>query len=340
MRHFLTRLSGLAIVTALALAFVAGAEAAWAQGASPPYAAWRTMDVTLLDSPQAADPLMIVSGELPADTPLPAEIAVPMPPRAQIQWAGEILGGDVSKDPEAKPRVESGSGYDLAVYTLRRARAAQVEAVAAGAASTSGSKRTANLDWTSPIPVPQVTISIRVPIGSKVPKAPAGSSRRAAQDGTVQYVRTYKSVEAGQRLSMQLVYEPPAPAAGTGAPGAPQAPGGPTAPAPGQGSGLAAWAPWLLAIAIAAAVYLWVNGRKSARGKVEDELEEDEMEEVEFEEAEPEPKPKPKPRAARKPAAKSKAKPKPKPKAEPPEAPGPSEAPEPPDDYFPDEVAD
>lgn len=320
MRRFLTRLSGLAIMTALTLAPMAGAEAAWAQFASTPDVVWRSMDITLLDSPQADDPLMIVSGELPAETPLPAEIAVPIPSRGQIQWAGEILGGDISQDPEAKPRIQSGKGYDLAVYTLRRARTAQVEVVAPGAASASGSKRTANLEWTAPFAASQVTISIRVPAGSETPTAPAGSSRRAGVDGTVQYARTYTAVRAGQRLSMQLVYESPAPGADTGTGGAPQAPGAPTAPAaptapgaPGQGSGPAAWAPWLLAIPIAAAVYLWVRGRKSARGQQEGDLGEGEAEEAEWEpepepeqaEVEPKPKPKPKPKARAKPKPKA-----------------------------------
>ena len=300
------RLSAVAILTVLGLALWAGSAPAQ-EAQSTSRAAWQSVDVTLLDSVEVADPLMIVSAELPAGTRLPAEIAVPIPAGGQIQWAGEILGGDASKDPQAQPRIEPGTGYDLAVYTMRRARTAQVEVITKGAGSTSGTQRTARLAWTSPVAVPQVTVAIRVAAGSKAPKAPTGSSRSAAGDGTVQYVRTYKAVRAGQRLSMELLYQPPAPATGTGGTGAvPQAPGAPGAPA--QGAGAASWAPWLLVVALAAAAYLWVTARKSARSRLEAE-EEEEVEEAELEEAEPEPQPKPRP----KPRARTARKPKPKP---------------------------
>jgi hypothetical protein len=295
-----------AILAVLGLALWAGPAAA--QEAQPAArAAWQSVDVTLLDSAEVADPLMIVSARLPVGTQLPAEIAVPIPADGQIQWAGEILGGDVSQDPQAQPRIESGEGYDLAVYTLRRARAAQVEVVATGAASTSGTQRTARLAWASPVAVPQVTVAIRVAAGSKVPKAPAGSSRRAdGRDGTVQYVRTYKAVKAGQRLTMELVYRPAAPSPGTGQGEVPEAPGGaPGAPA-AQGAGAAAWAPLLLALAIAAAVYLWMSGRRSAgRRRAEAEMDEEDVEEAgDLEEESPRPAAKPKPKPRAKPRAK------------------------------------
>ena len=51
------------------------------------------LDLTLiLESQGSGGPLLLVAGQLPEGTQLPAEIVLPVPEDSTIQWAGEIIG--------------------------------------------------------------------------------------------------------------------------------------------------------------------------------------------------------------------------------------------------------
>jgi hypothetical protein len=63
-------------------------------------AAWSKVDVAVHAEQNGT--LMIVSGELPESTALPAKVKLAAPAGSTFQWAGEILGGDVSQDPDVK----------------------------------------------------------------------------------------------------------------------------------------------------------------------------------------------------------------------------------------------
>lgn len=266
------------------LVVVSSQGTAWAQGSAPN--AFRRMDVTLLDTSDIQQPLLLVSGELPAATQLPAEIAIPIPAKSRIQWAGEILGGPTAQDPSAQPRIESKAGYDLAIFTLTKARTGQVEVPVPAMAQVTGGTRTLRLSWVSAAAVPDVSVIVRVSSTSKVTKPPTGATRIVGQDGTVQYTRKLSSVQPGQKLSMQLAYTPgaapPSGATPQQAPGVLSNSSAPRSAAP------PAWMLYAIAAAIVAGVY-WFLSQRTTR----------------LEQLEPEPEPAPVKRpAAKRPAAK------------------------------------
>lgn len=263
MRRPLTSLRAL-LLAALSAAFVAVASPVFSQGTawaqSPGPSAFQSMDVTLLDAPDIQEPLLLISGELPASTRLPAEVAIPIPAKSRVQWAGEILGGPVAQDPQAQPRIESKGAYDLAVFTLTKARTGQVEVPVPDAARVTGSTRTATVSWVSAAAVPSVTVAVRISSTAKVTKPPAGATRTAGADGTVQYARTFSSVKPGQKLSMQLGYTPGA------APPSGQTPQQPPGALTGSAPSTAAptWIPFAIAAAVAASAY-WFLSRRAKR---------------------------------------------------------------------------
>jgi hypothetical protein len=252
-----------------ALVVVLSQGTAWAQGSAP--SAFRSMDVTLLDTPDIQQPLLLISGELPASTQLPAEVVIPIPTKSRIQWAGEILGGPTNQDPQAQPRVESKAGYDLAIFTLTKARTGQVEVPVPDVAKVAGGTRDLSLSWISAAAVPDVKVAVRIAQTSKVTKPPAGATRTAGADGTVQYARTFSSVKPGQKLSMQLAYTPgAAPPSGATPQQTPQTPGVLTGSAP-RSAAPQAWMLYAIATVVVAGVYFFLSKRAARAAEPEPE---------------------------------------------------------------------
>ena len=59
--------------------------------------AWQKMDIAL--HLEEAGGVMLVSGELPLQATLPTEAELSVPAGSQLQWIGQIMGGDPSADP-------------------------------------------------------------------------------------------------------------------------------------------------------------------------------------------------------------------------------------------------
>lgn len=269
MRPSPTRLRALILAALSAVLLVVLSQgAALAQGSTP--SALRRVDVTLLDTPDIQQPLLLISGELPASTPLPAEVAIPIPPKSQVSWAGEILGGPTAQDPQAQPRIESKAGYDLAIFTLKQARTGQVEVSAPAMARVTGRTRTVTLSWVSAAAVPDVKLIVRVASTGKVTKPPTGVTRTVGSDGTVQYARSFRSVKPGQKLSLQLGYTPGAAPPSGATPQ--QTPGALTGSAP-RSSAPPAWVLYAIAAIVVGVVYVFLSRRTARTEELEPEPE-------------------------------------------------------------------
>jgi len=243
---------------------VAGTLALALSIAAPAFAApqsWESVDV--IAKMQDSGSLLLVSGELPRDAKLPAEVSLAVPAGAQLIWTGEILGGPAESDPAVQPTKVTKGGSDIYSFTLTKARRGQVEVAVPAVASYDGSAYAAALKWTSSEPVPTVRLSVQVPQGAPLVRAAQDATLESAADGSSYYTRTFEGVEAGAPLALEFAY---------GAPAAPAAPRG------GQASstaipivlGLAGFAA-LVALLFAVSRKLSAKSAKSAARDVEDD---------------------------------------------------------------------
>ena len=72
---------------------------------------------------------LIVSGELPDSTSLPAKLVMPVPPGLTPAWVGEIVGSNPSQDPPATYTVSRGQGFDVLPVPLTSSRTGPVDFV-------------------------------------------------------------------------------------------------------------------------------------------------------------------------------------------------------------------
>ncbi len=202
--------------------------------------------------------LVIVSGELPASTPLPATVVMPVPagsqPASQPVWAGELLGGDPSKDPTATYTILPTATYGLLTMTLRTGRTAQAEFLNVVARSGAGTVYSASVPIVGT--VDQAVLSFEPPSGSKVTTTSLGLVK-AASGGIERYTITKASPPVGSTLDGSLVFS----AASSGATGT--AAGG-TSPVSGATPGTSLLGAVLALVAGFGGFALWANRDKLA----------------------------------------------------------------------------
>lgn len=221
------------------LVLIAAIIAIPAASASAAPSDWQTVDVTLQSEQQQS--MLLVSGELPASAKLPYEAELAVPAGTQLQWIGEILGGAASADPELKYTKSTAGGMDLYRFTLTKARIAQVEGIVQGMSGPDGANFASTLKWTAWQALPEVRMSHRIPLASKIITAAPGATIQPAGTGYNMYTKTVKNPKAGQVLDLTFTYSSPAAGAAATIPGA---------ATPNSGSGTTALIV-ILAVAIA-----------------------------------------------------------------------------------------
>lgn len=215
-------------------------------------ASWQTIDVTLHSEESGA--LLLVSGQLPSSTPLPAQAELAVPAGTQLQWIGEILGGPPASDPALKYDKSTVDSADIYRFTLTRSRIAQAEVVDPGSLAFDGTNYNASLKWTPTQPVAEVTLRVRVPQSSQIVGTSEGASLVPGETGYVYYTKTIKDVKPGRPLDLAFAYKVPA------------APSSADSPA-GQGSDSTAVA-IISALALALLVLAGVAVRRKMSAKV------------------------------------------------------------------------
>ncbi len=204
------------VVLAVTVA-VAGPMAALAQPG-----AFVTLGASLLVQPMGGgEPLLIVSGSIPHDTPLPAQVALPVPEGSQVEWSGEIIGETIEEDIVADAVIEERDGGYVAVLTLTRSHIAQVEVVYPGATRPGPDGTTeASYEFLAPAPAESARIAIGLPPGSTATAVPEGSLAAAGPNNYTYYYTERSGVAQGEELGFTLGYTlpvggtPPAPAGG------------------------------------------------------------------------------------------------------------------------------
>lgn len=181
-------------------------------------ATWKSVDVTL--QPEQQQSMLLVSGELPPEVKLPVEAELAVPAGTQLQWIGEILGGDPAKDPTLSYTKSSTDGVDVYRFTLTKSRVAQVEGIAANGPSFDGTNYVTGFKWVAWQAVPEVRISQRIPQGSQIAQAAPGASIQPGGTGYSYYTKTLTAPKAGDVIDLSFSYTLPVAGAATTSSGA------------------------------------------------------------------------------------------------------------------------
>jgi len=225
-------------------------------------ARWQRVDVIL--NAEQSDGVMLVSGQLPPATALPAEAELSVPAGSTLLWIGEILGGATSADPAVEYTVSKAGSSDVYHFTLTRALKAQIEVEAAAPKTLADGTYGSSLKWTALTAVSEVVMGIRVPAGAQVVTGTPGATLEPGDAASAYFARTINKVKAGTGLDLSLTYSLSATA-----PVATQAPTG--------GSDTSTILIVLaLALAVAVVIIVAVWARMRSRAVAEDETEPDE----------------------------------------------------------------
>lgn len=198
------------VVAAVAIASLAFAPAAFAAPV-----AWQSIDVTVHD--EGSSSVTMITGTLPEGTPLPAQVELSVPAGGELQWAGEILGGDPSADPSATPQVRTVDGFDVYTFTLTKALIGQIEITKPAFYRFDGTGYSGSLNWVSTNDVDRLRLSVRLPAGSRVATMTPGAELLQGPEGSSYVDKSFDGVKAGGESVLMLSYVA-ASAAGTTAP--------------------------------------------------------------------------------------------------------------------------
>ncbi len=146
---------------------------------------------------------MLIGVELAPNVPLPAQVRLPVERGAQIDWAGEVLGGNPSADPRAAYQTEQAGEYDTIVFTLKQARRGQVEYGLSSNASSSG---TLKIDWRAPADADSAQLLVVLPRGARGDRVSPGATPTTGTDGSVAYLKSFDAPKKNQRLQLSVRY--------------------------------------------------------------------------------------------------------------------------------------
>lgn len=196
-------------VRAIVFAVAAVLSVAWAAPAVAAPTPWSFVDIGLHE--EQGQELLIISGDLPDEVPLPYEAELAVPTGTQLQWIGEVLGGPPAQDPQLQYVKTTVGGSDIYKFTLTKSRTAQFEGVATGVTGTNGANQTTTLAWTAWQDVPSLRIYQRVPRGSQVVQPSEGASMQPGDESSSYYAKTLTNVKAGESVDLTFSYTLPAP---------------------------------------------------------------------------------------------------------------------------------
>jgi hypothetical protein len=249
------------LAAALAIASLALPAAASAAVARPTL--YDVRSITESDGSQE----LLVAGEVPAGTSLPVQISLAIPKGAQIDWCGQILGGDSSKDQPLPYRTKSGPAYDTVTFTLTKARRGQVEVSYDAGVVRAGDLTKSAVTYIPAAAAGKAYVAVAVPSNASVTYSTGGAVRQTDGAGTAFYTKTFLAVAAGQKLQVRVEYT----AAAAGTAGNHGKPAGQSGFAPGPLFWVAVAAGVVVLVAIGLALRVAAVARRRARRRAQRE---------------------------------------------------------------------
>lgn len=151
-----SRVLAIAVVAATLFAVPVSAHAALVDTTDMTY------EVQLWPEGDPGIAILICGIRLPEGTPLPATVRMPVPPEAELSWAGEIVGDDVSQDIPREVTLVQGVGGNSVEMTLEETLTAQYDAVYR-AMNVDDGRFSVVLDWVQTEPAAQVSFAVKIP---------------------------------------------------------------------------------------------------------------------------------------------------------------------------------
>lgn len=150
--------------------------------------------------------LVLLTGTLPANTPLPVTLTVPLPAGADFNVAARITPDDVMTDQGMAPTVAG----DQVTFPLTESRF-RVEYYQPYTASDT--QRSFTFSWQSDsITVDQLSVTLQQPLAATdVTIVPAPNNVSEGQDGLTYHVLPDQAVAAGDTYSAEITYTMSAP---------------------------------------------------------------------------------------------------------------------------------
>lgn len=166
------------------------------------------IDATLLVTSQGTgNPLLLVAGQLPEGTPLPAELVLPVPEGAVVEWSGEILGGTAADDAETLATIEVRDGVTVAVLNMSQSLTGQVEVSFPGAVTPAGDDTfTGGFALTAPSDVEKVRVAVGLESSTEAAELPDGTLSAQDQRGYTYYYQELSAVSAGDPIEFSIRY--------------------------------------------------------------------------------------------------------------------------------------
>jgi len=218
-----------------------------------PVASWESISLNVGSSSDA--PVLIVAGVLPESTKLPATVELAAPTGSTLQWAGEILGGDASADPEVVTTKSQRDGQDIYTFTLTKSRNAQLEVTTQSPIAVDGDVYTVKFSLPAWTDAPSGGVAIQIPVSARLTEPATQSAGLApGPTGYQYYQQEFTDVKKGDPLAVDFSYT-----LATAAPGASTTggTGGPVVPI------------ILVAIALALGAGLVIGVRRKLNGGAE-----------------------------------------------------------------------
>jgi hypothetical protein len=171
-----------------------------------PFATPTEMQVQLWPS-EADGAQLIISLDLPAGTPLPATVRIPLPEGATPGWVGEISTAGLNSDIKRDYTVEQGTGGRVVVFRIEKHRSVQVEA-SYTAPQVIGDKTISAFEWVQSAPSPLTNFAVKMGANTKdvaVDPTPTGAPQSNAQ-GERLYTVASSELKPGARFAMTVAY--------------------------------------------------------------------------------------------------------------------------------------
>ena len=166
--------------------------------------AWESVDVTLHS--EGTSSVLLISGKLPDSVKLPATVQLSAPAGGELQWAGELIGEDPSKDPEVEYEVTKGDVSDVYTFTLTQARLGQIEVIHPPVLRFDGTGYAANIAWTPPTDVGELRLNVLVPANGQVSQLAEGLKAEPAPDGQSYVRKSITDAKAGEPVDLAVNY--------------------------------------------------------------------------------------------------------------------------------------
>lgn len=200
---------GAAVVMATLVLSVllAGAVPASAYAVSAPLEA---LSLTLVYEDAVTNPKLGVTARIPDDTPLPAEVALPAPPSAQVLWSGDYFLDGAQPDVFVEGRREIRDGIPVVVFPLSTSRVAHLELQDPSFARlVDASQAIKQLSFEVALPAVsgQVDSAIVLPSSVSIVDAPEGLRSETREDGSSAHTVSSPSAQAGDFAALEMMVQ-------------------------------------------------------------------------------------------------------------------------------------